>query len=89
MSRVGQAIINIPNGVEVKKENNQFIVKGLQGELSAPVSNTVDVIIDDNIIRIEPKDKNSPNKAMWGTTRALINNAVHGVSVGLEKRRKL
>ena len=57
MSRVGQAIINIPNGVEVKKENNQFIVKGSKGELSAPVSNTVDVTINDNIIRIEPKTK--------------------------------
>ena len=89
MSRVGQAIINIPNGVEVKKENNQFIVKGSKGELSAPVSNTVDVIINDNTIRIEPKDKNSPNKAMWGTTRALINNAVHGVSVGFEKEMEI
>ena len=84
MSRVVQAIINIPSGVEVKKENNQFIVKGSKGELSAPVSNTVDVVINDNIIKLEPKDKNSPNKAMWGTTRALINTAVHGVSVGFE-----
>ena len=73
MSRVGQAIINIPVGVEVKKENNQFIIKGSKGELSAPISNTVDVMINDNVIRVEPKDKNSRNKAMWGTIRALIN----------------
>ena len=37
MSRVGQAIINIPDGVEVKKEDNKFLVKGSKGELYAPI----------------------------------------------------
>ena len=43
MSRVGQAVINIPDGVEVKKENNKFLVKGSKGELIAPIDANVNV----------------------------------------------
>ena len=85
MSRIGQAFINIPDGVEVKKENNTFLVKGSKGELSAPLSDVVEVIINEKVIKVELKDNNLRNKALWGTTRALINNAVVGVSVGFKK----
>ena len=89
MSRVGHSVINIPDGVEVKKVDNNFLVKGTKGELSAPISETVEVIIEQNVIKIEPKDKNSRNKALWGTTRALINNAIQGVNVGFEKEMEI
>ena len=72
MSRIGQAVIKIPNGIEVKHEGNNFWVKGLKGELNAPVSDVINIIIKDNIISIVPKNNNSRNKAIWGTTRALI-----------------
>ena len=85
MSRVGQAIINIPSGVEVKKEDNKFFVKGSKGELSAPIVDIVDVTINEKDIKVELKEKNNKNRAIWGTVRALINNAVKGVSVGFEK----
>ena len=85
MSRVGQAIINIPNGVEVKKEEKKFLVKGSKGELSAPIVDAVNVTINEKEIKVELKDKNKKNKAIWGTTRSLINNAIQGVSVGFEK----
>ena len=89
MSRVGQSIINIPSGVEVKKVDNKFLVKGSKGELSAPLTEIVDVIINEKVIKVELKDKNAKNKAIWGTTRALINNAVQGVSVGFEKEMEI
>ena len=89
MSRVGQSIINIPSGVEVKKVDNKFLVKGSKGELSAPLDEMVDVIINEKEIKVELKDKNAKNKALWGTTRALINNAVQGVSVGFEKEMEI
>ena len=85
MSRVGQAVINIPHGVEVKKEENKFLVKGSKGELTAPIVDAVDVTINEKEIKLELKDKNKKNKAIWGTTRSLINNAIQGVSVGFEK----
>ena len=89
MSRVGQAIINIPDGVEVKKNENVFWVKGSKGELSTPITNTVNVIIEDKTITVEPNDKTSKGKALWGTTRALINSAVQGVSVGFVKEMEI
>ena len=89
MSRIGQAVINIPNGVEVKKIDNKFLVKGSKGELSAPISEIVDVTINEKEIKVELNDKNAKNKALWGTTRALINNAVQGVSEGFEKEMEI
>jgi len=47
MSRIGQAIINIPNGVEVKKVDNKFFVKSSKGELSAPLNETVEGYMSD------------------------------------------
>ena len=80
MSRVGQAIINIPNGVEVKKVDNKFLVKGSKGELSAPIDNIVNVTINEKEIKVELKDKDNKNRALWGTTRALVANIVKGVT---------
>ena len=85
MSRVGQAIIKIPDGIEVKHEGNNFWAKGSKGELTAPVSDTVNVTIKDGIISVVPKNNDTKSKAIWGTTRALINNAVSGVSTGFAK----
>ena len=85
MSRVGQSIINIPDGIEVKKEGNKFFVKGSKGELSAPISEAIDVTIDQKVIKVEPKDLNSRNKALWGTTRAHVANLIKGVSEGFSK----
>ena len=89
MSRIGQAIINIPDGVEVKKLDNKFLVKGSNGELTAPLDKMIDLTISEKEIKVELKDKNFKNKALWGTTRALINNAVQGVSVGFEKEMEI
>ena len=89
MSRIGQAIINIPDGVEVKKVDNKFLVKGSKGEVSAPLDKMIALTINEKEIKVELKDKNLKNKALWGTTRALINNAVQGVSVGFEKEMEI
>ena len=89
MSRIGQAIIKIPDGVEVKHEANNFWAKGPKGELTAPVSETVNVTIKDKIISVQPKSKDSRSKAIWGTTRALINNSVSGVSDGSTKEMEI
>lgn len=89
MSRVGQATIQIPEGVEFKQHNDSFWVKGKKGELSALVSDSVEVSVKDNIITVSPKEKNSRDKALWGTTRALINSAVQGVSEGFNKEMEI
>ena len=89
MSRVGQAIINIPDGVEVKHNDTHFWAKGSKGELNTPVSDAVNINIVDKVITVEPKDKSSKGRALWGTTRSLINSAVKGVSEGFVKEMEI
>ena len=85
MSRVGQATITIPNGVEIKNEENKFWAKGSKGELTTIISSNIKIIIKDNLIKVEPKDITPKSKALWGTTRALINSAIIGVNEGFSK----
>ena len=89
MSRVGQAIIEIPAGVEVNQSGNLISAKGIKGELSALINKAVAVEIKDNKISVLPSDKSSKGRALWGTTRALINNVVKGVSVGFVKNMEI
>ena len=64
MSRIGQAIIKIPDGIQVKHEGNNFWAKGLKGELTAPVSSTVNVTIKDKTISVEPKNNDSEKRLL-------------------------
>ena len=85
MSRVGQSVIDIPNGVEIIQDGSLISAKGAKGELSLLVNKAVDVDITDNKIKVTPLDKSPKGRALWGTSRALINNVVKGVSEGFTK----
>ena len=89
MSRVGQAIIEVPEGVEIKQTGNLILAKGKNGELSAMINKAVVVEINNREIIVVPNDKSSKGRALWGTTRALINNVVKGVSVGFVKNMEI
>jgi len=89
MSRVGQAVIEVPEGVEVNQNGNIISAKGINGELSAIVNKAVVVEINAKKIIVVPNDKSSKGRALWGTTRALINNVVKGVSVGFVKNMEI
>lgn len=89
MSRVGQSIITIPEGVQVLQEGNVLSAKGSKGELSTLIDKLVVVSIKDNIITIVPNDKSPKGRALWGTTRALVNNVIQGVNVGFVKEMEI
>lgn len=82
MSRVGKAPIEFPKEVSVETQENQVIVKGPKGELVHPLPKGVQVEIQDNQLLVSSDDK-----ALRGTTRAVLNNKVLGVTQGF--RRKL
>lgn len=87
MSRLGKMPIEIPQGVQVKIEENFIIVKGPLGELRQKMSNLVKVEIGEKEIVTAIKDiKSKKEKAFWGLYRSLINNMVEGVSKGFEKK---
>ena len=89
MSRIGKKIINIPNGVEVKVQNNRLEVKGPKGTLEMVVHREAAVKIEGKEIRVEKIGKSKKAPALWGLTRALIANMISGVTEGYQKQLEL
>ncbi len=84
MSRVANNPVELPRGVEVKLDGNDLTVKGGKGALQLSLAEGIRVSQDDNVLTIGyDGDK---FKAMAGTTRALLNNMVKGVSEGWQKK---
>ena len=82
MSRIGKYPVTIPSGVEVQLAGQTLTAKGQLGALSLMLSNEVTTSIVDGAVTVAPKNDTKHSRAMWGTTRALINNMVTGVSTG-------
>ena len=82
MSRIGKHPVFIPSGVELSLSGQTLTAKGRLGTLSLVISNEVNASIADDTVTIAPKSETKKSRAMWGTTRALVNNMVTGVSTG-------
>jgi len=82
MSRVGKHPVSIPSGVEVSLSGQTLTAKGRLGALSLVVGSEVSASIGDGTVTIIPNSDTKRSRAMWGTTRALVENMVTGVSTG-------
>ncbi|GAA3923463.1 50S ribosomal protein L6 [Litoribacillus peritrichatus] len=89
MSRVAKSPVAIPSGVEVKIDSEKVTVKGAKGSLELALTGAVDIKQEDNQLTFVAKDGSKQSRAMSGTTRALLNNMVQGVSQGFEKKLEL
>ena len=89
MSRVGQNPILLSENIDVSKEGNIIKAKGPLGELKLEVIDSINVEIDNKSIKVTNSDNSQKGKANWGTTRALINNMVKGVSEGFTKNLEI
>src|SRR5690554_5951429 len=90
MSRVGKKTIPATKGVDIKVGSGQVTVKGPKGELKMALSDEVSVKIENGEVNIEARNPDERrSKAMWGTTRANIQNMVTGVTTGFEKNLEL
>jgi large subunit ribosomal protein L6 len=89
MSRVGKSPIAIPQNVQVSLEGNFLVVKGALGELKLEVSQHVTIEIQDGQVKVIANSDAKQARAMHGTTRALINNMIIGVSQGFERKLNL
>ena len=86
MSRIAKAPISIPSGVNVNIDGAAVTVKGPKGTLSWNLHPTVSLTSEDQTLQVAPVSDKGNDWAMAGTTRALINNMVVGVSKGYEKK---
>src|SRR5437667_7958352 len=89
MSRIGKHPVTIPAGVEVQLSGQTLTAKGRLGTLSLAVSGEVTATIADGAVTIAPNDESKRARAMWGTTRALVNNMVTGVASGFTRNLEI
>jgi large subunit ribosomal protein L6 len=89
MSRVAKKPVELPSGVEIRIDGQVVTVKGGKGSLKHTVHRSVAVRQEDNVLTFEPKDGSKTAVALTGTTRALVDNMVKGVSAGFEKKLQL
>lgn len=83
MSRIGNRIITVPEGVTVENIDNVVTVKGPKGSLQQPMLKDITMKQTENQITLERKNESA--KAMHGTMNALIQNMIIGVTKGYEK----
>jgi large subunit ribosomal protein L6 len=89
MSRVGKKPVPVPAGVTAKVDGQNVAVKGAKGELQFVVPEDVAVALDGDAIKVDPRFQTKRARAMWGMSRAMINNLVTGVSKGFEKKLEI
>ena len=85
MSRIGKAIINIPAGVKVDVNGQNIKVEGPKGKLETTVHELISIKLDGNQLSFSRPNDEKFTRAMHGTTRALVNNMVEGVTKGFQK----
>lgn len=89
MSRVGKKPIIVPSGVEVTLNGNVVTVKGPKGTLTKEFNSELTIKKVENEIVVERPNDLPAVRAIHGTTRALINNMIVGVSQGFRKTLNL
>ena len=89
MSRIANNPIVVPANVSVAMNGNSLTVKSSKGELDLILNDRVGLEIEDNVIKVRANVQNKNANALAGTTRALVDNMVTGVSSGFEKKLTL
>ncbi len=86
MSRIANAPITVPSGVEIAITDQLVKVKGAKGELEWTVHELVSIIQEDAELKVKANVESQQAVALAGTTRALVNNMVTGVTNGFERK---
>ena len=85
MSRIGKKPVAIPAGVTVALDGQALSVKGPKGQLAWTVVDDIEIKHENNELILTPRADTKRSKAMWGLSRTLVANLVHGVSQGYEE----
>ena len=85
MSRIGKKPVALPKGVKVTVHGAEAVVEGSKGTLSCPIPKGITVEVAADSINLTRVNDEAQNRAFHGLTRALLNNAVTGVTTGWKK----
>jgi len=89
VSRIGKHPVAVPGGVEVAIAGQTLTVKGARGELSRTFADEVEVAREGDQIWVRPRADDHRSRAMWGLSRSLLHNMVHGVSAGFTRNLEI
>ena len=89
MSRIGNAPITVPTGVDVSVAGTDVTVKGSKGELSITLPGDISASVDDGVVTLVRPDDTGDHKAMHGLARTLVDNMIIGVSEGFTKKLEI
>jgi large subunit ribosomal protein L6 len=89
MSRIANAPVDLPSGVQVNIADGLVSVKGSNGSLDLQLHELVNIVNEDNQLKLSAKNDSQQAVALTGTFRALVNNMVTGVSTGFERKLEL
>ena len=89
MSRIGNKVISVPSGVEVKIDGQKITVKGPKGTLEKEVHKNISLEMNENTIKVIRKDDEPSNRSLHGLTRSLINNMIIGVTEEFSKELQI
>ncbi len=89
MSRIGKQPIVVPAGVTITVGETEITVAGPKGSLKVPVQQNTKTEVDGNLIKVTRSDDEPESRAWHGLQRALLNNAVLGVTKGFEKKLEI
>ncbi len=89
MSRVGKKPVAIPSGVTASVEGQTVKVKGPKGALSLVLHSDVMAKVEGSEVKVDPRGETKRARAMWGTYRSLLANAMEGVTKGFERRLEI
>ncbi|MDH3669166.1 MAG: 50S ribosomal protein L6 [Paracoccaceae bacterium] len=89
MSRIGKKPVEMPSGVSASTSGQTIEVKGPKGVRSFTATDDVDLVIEDNAIRINPRGLSKRARQQWGMTRTQVANLVAGVTEGFKKELEI
>jgi large subunit ribosomal protein L6 len=89
MSRVGKAPIKIPSGVKVNVSGQNVQIEGPKGKLSFALSERVTLEKEGDVVNLKRASDSKTDKALHGTSRAILNNMVTGVTKGFTKELEI
>ena len=89
MSRIGNKVIVLSAGVELTNNDNVVTVKGPKGELTREFSKDIEIRVEGTEVTLHRPNDSKEMKTIHGTTRALLNNMVVGVSEGFKKELEM
>ena len=89
MSRIGNAPITLPSGVDVQVVDRTITVTGPKGTLSREIPGRIEVTVEDGVLRCTRPSDERQHRAQHGLARSLVNNMVIGVTDGFKKQLEI